>query len=135
MNFQFIKKFLLYGGGSVIALASDIGLLAALHYLMDMPELSAAATAFVFGCVVKYVVSEKLVYEDNREGSHTQSIIIYVIIAISALATNHLIIYLGVEVFNLDLLISKTISAGVVFVSNFFLLGLLVFKDPLGLKR
>ena len=134
MYLQLIKKFCLYGGGSVIALAADIGMLSFLHYVLSKSALWSAGIAFVFGCIVKYIVSERIVYEDNRQGSHTTSIVIYMVIALSALLTNHVIIYLGVNVFDMNLLLSKTISAGVVFISNFFLLGFFVFKDDLGIK-
>ncbi len=128
---ELLKKIALYGGGSVIALGADVATLALLHYLFNVGELAAAALAFVVGSYVKYVVSMKMVYDDNREGAKTRSIIVFILVALGAMIANHLIIYIGVELLGVNLMISKVVSAGVIFVSNFFLLGILVFKDPL----
>jgi len=120
-----------YGGGSILAVGADVGLMWVLASLAKTPYLVAAATGFAFGCVVKYVVSKYLVYEDNRGDDKALSIVLFVAIALCGLALNHVIIYLGVEYLGTHLLLAKLFSAGLVFVMNFFLLGLFVFKDPL----
>ncbi len=135
MYFDFLIKFLRYGGGSVIALGVDVGMLLLVAYATPAPYLVAAATGFVFGCFAKYAVSTYFVYEDNRDDDKTLSIVWFIAIALCGLALNHLIIYFGVEHFGLNLFFSKVISAGCVFVMNFFLIGMIVFKDPIIPKR
>jgi len=135
MYFDFFIKLLRYGGGSVIALGVDVAILLLVTYATSAPYLVAAATAFVFGSVTKYMVSKYMVYDDNRGDDKALSILWFVAIALCGLAANHLIIYLGVEHFGLNLFFSKVISAGFVFVMNFFLIGVIVFKDPIMPKQ
>ena len=131
MYFDFLIKFLRYGGGSIIALSVDVGMLLLIAYATPAPYLLAAAIAFVFGGVAKYLVSTYFVYEDNRGDDKTMSIVWFILIALCGLAANHTIIYLSVEYIGLSLFFAKVISAGFVFVMNFLLLGVIVFKDPL----
>lgn len=135
MNFQLLTKMIRYGASSIAALGVDVGVMWALFSLFKMPYLWAAALGFTVGCVIKYVVSKYLVFEDNRQGGKSLSRLLFIVIAISCLMLNHTIIYIGVDLFGMHLLFAKVFSAAVIFVLNFFLLGLLVFKDPLTSKQ
>ncbi|MFT6407754.1 MAG: putative flippase GtrA [Arenicella sp.] len=134
MNLQLLTKMFRYGGSSIAALAADVGIMWALFSVFTVPYLCAAAIGFTVGCVVKYVVSKHLVFQDNRQGGKSLSRILYIVIAIACLLLNHAIIYIGVDLLGAHLLTAKVLSAGVIFILNFFLLGLLVFKDPLTSK-
>lgn len=114
-----------------MAVGADVGLMWLLFSLANVSYLMAAAVGFTVGGVVKYLVSKYMVYEDNREGNKTMSIILFISFAIGCLLLNQVIIYVGVEFLNAHLLIAKLFSAGIIFVLNFFLIGLFVFKDPL----
>jgi len=72
-----------------------------------------------------------MVYEDHREGKEPLTIVTFIAIALSALLANQAIIYVSVEYLGAHLFLAKAISAGIIFVANFFLIGLFVFKDPL----
>ena len=135
MYFDFLIKFLRYGGGSVIALSVDWGVLAFMFDVVGVPYLVAVATGFIFGCFAKYAVSTYFVYEDNRNDGKALSILWFIAIALCGFAATHLIIYIGVEHLELNLYFSKFISSGCVFVMNFFLIGMIVFKDPIIPKR
>jgi len=135
MYYDFLIKFLRYGGGSVIALGVDVGVFLLVAYATPAPYLLAAAVGFVFGGVAKYLVSIYFVYEDNRGDDKAMSIVWFILIALCGLAANHMIIYLSVEYIGLNLFFAKVISAGFVFVMNFLLLGVIVFKDPLINKK
>lgn len=129
MRFSLFMKMAWYGATSSLAVGSDIGLLWLLMSSFSVPYLIAAAIGFSVGCVVKYLVSKYLVFENNQSNSEVHTVSLFILIAIIGLSTNHLIIYTGVEYFNLHVLLAKIVSAGLVFVMNFFLIGLLVFKD------
>ncbi len=131
MNLDFLIKVIRYGGSSLLAVGADVGLMWLLFSLANVSYLMAAAVGFTVGGVVKYLVSKYMVYEDNREGNKTMSIILFISFAIGCLLLNQVIIYVGVEFLNAHLLIAKLFSAGIIFVLNFFLIGLFVFKDPL----
>lgn len=135
MNWPFIEKFIRYGGSSLLALGTDVAALAILNYVLKFPYLLATGLAFVLGSVVKYLVSKHMVYEDNREGNEPQSIVTFIVIACGALLANQIIIYSCVEYLNAHLMLAKTLAAGIIFIANFFLIGLFVFKDPLYQKK
>jgi len=131
LSVYFLLKVLRYGGGSLLAVGADVGLMWLLASVANTPYLIAAGTGFTVGCVVKYLVSKYLVYEDNRGNDKALSIVVFISIALCGLALNQFVIYVGVEYLGAHLFLAKLFSAGLVFVMNFFLLGLLVFKDPL----
>lgn len=131
LNFDFFIKVLRYGGSSLIAVGADVGLLWFLASVVKVPYLIAAAAAFAVGGVVKYLVSKYMVYEDNRGDDKARSIVLFICFALACLLLNQIIIYVGVEILGVHLLLAKLFSAGFIFVLNFFLIGLFVFKDPL----
>lgn len=131
MNLEFLIKALRYGGGSLLAVGTDVGLMWFLASMAKVPYLIAAAVGFTIGGVVKYLVSKYMVYDDNRGDDKTISIVLFIVFALCCLLLNQIIIYVGVELLGAHLLLAKLFSAGFIFVINFFLIGLFVFKDPL----
>lgn len=129
IKFSLLVKMARYGATSFLAVGADIGLMWWLAYSFSISYLLAAAVGFCVGCLVKYLVSKYLVFDNNGERGETLTVTLFLLIAVVGLSVNHLIIFVGVEYLDVHLLLAKIFSAGFVFVLNFFLLGVFVFKD------
>jgi len=53
LSVYFLLKVLRYGGGSLLAVGADVGLMWLLASVANTPYLIAAGTGFTVGCVVK----------------------------------------------------------------------------------
>lgn len=125
-----IKKLLLYGASSALALGVDFGLLLWLHKVDGVDYLLAAAIGFSCGCIVTYICSRLFVFDNNSNRRDAITFVLFVLVGVLGLGLNHIVLYLGVDVFEITLVFAKCISAGLVFWFNFLLRGMFVFKDP-----
>ena len=129
-NTGFWAKLLRYGFSSGVALLVDVGLMLALVHWLGVHYLLAAAIGFSTGCLVTWLLSISIVFDDHSGRAAHRNLAYFVIVGVLGLALNHIILYIGVELLQLALLFAKGLSALVVFWFNFFLRGAFVFKDP-----
>lgn len=125
-----VAKLLRYGVSSACALLVDVGLLWGLTSYAGVNYLLSAGIGFSAGCLVNYVVSTTLVFEDNSARHQTTTLFLFFVVGVIGLIMNHVILYVGVDILSFHLLIAKAISAGLVFWFNFLARGYFVFKDP-----
>ena len=130
MSIGFIKKTILYGLSSLLALITDVGCMTLLVEFFQVQYLTASAIGFSLGCVVNYVVSKLYVFEDLSGNSPTVTISLFVLVGLVGLLLNQLIMWVAVEYFAAHYLLAKGFSTALVFWFNFLFRGYFVFKDP-----
>jgi Predicted membrane protein len=123
-------KLLRYAAASGAALAVDVGLILLLNLQLGLHYLWSAAIGFSFGCIVAYVISVVFVFDDQSGRDSKTQFLLFCFVGVLGLGLNHVILYIGVDLFALHVLLAKGISAGIVFWFNFFLRGTQVFQDP-----
>ena len=123
-------KLLRYGFSSGIALMVDVGLMMLLVLWLDVHYLIAAAVGFSTGCLITWVLSIRIVFNDQSNRAVGRNLLLFILVGVLGLGLNHIILYIGVDLAQTNLLIAKGFSAIVVFWFNFFLRGAYVFKDP-----
>ena len=126
----FWAKLFRYGLSSGLALAVDVGLLFLLVQYTDIHYLTAAAIGFASGCLLIWLLSVAVVFDNHSDRLARNNLLLFLLIGLLGLALNHLILYVGVDLIGIALLLAKACSAIIVFWFNFFLRGALVFKDP-----
>lgn len=135
LNISMFMKILRYGLSSAVALGVDFGLLVWLHQAVGLHYLLAAGIGFSAGCLVTYVLSITLVFDDQSGRDANTTFGLFFLVGVLGLGLNHCILYLGVDILGFGLVLSKVCSALTVFWFNFFVRGILVFKDPDLVKR
>ncbi len=126
----FWAKLLRYGFSSGLALLVDVGLMLALVHWLHIHYLLAAAIGFSSGCLVAWVLSISIVFDDQSSRASSHNLFLFVLVGLLGLVLNHIILYIGVDLIQTSLLFAKAASAVCVFWFNFFLRGAYVFKDP-----
>ena len=126
----FWAKLLRYGFSSGMALLVDVGLMLALVHWFDFHYLLAAAIGFSSGCLVAWVLSISIVFDDQSSRAASHNLFLFSLVGVLGLILNHIILYIGVDLLQIGLLFAKAASAIIVFWFNFFLRGAYVFKDP-----
>jgi len=126
----FWVKLLRYGFSSGLALMVDVGLMLLLVNWFDVHYLVAAAIGFSSGCLVTWLLSITIVFNDQSKRATAHNMLLFVLVGVLGLVLNHIILFIGVDLLQIHLLLAKGFSAIVVFWFNFFLRGAYVFKDP-----
>lgn len=136
LNLAMLKKMLRYGVSSAVALGVDVGVMVWLANVVGLHYLAAAGIGFTMGCLVTYIMSVTLVFDDQSGRSANTTFGLFFLVGILGLILNHCILYLGVDLLGFVLLTAKACSALTVFWFNFFVRGMFVFKDPdLAIKK
>lgn len=123
---QFLR-YLIVGGSAFVADTVTLRLLeyANFHYLW------AAAGGFILGVSVNYVLSKVLAFAGmEAKVSKRTELILFLAISLMGLALTELLMYLFKGLLGYHSLISKAISAAIVFLWNFFAKKLLYKKAP-----
>jgi len=116
---------------SAIALCIDVGLMWGLVKYSGVNYLLAAAIGFSAGCLANYLISVLFVFDDHSNRKQSVTLVLFTLVGLAGLLINHVVLFVGVDWFNLPLLVAKGVSAGCVFWFNFILRGYLVFKEIL----
>lgn len=85
-----------------------------IHYLVS------AAIAFLIGLLINYSISVKWVFNQRKLTSRKNEVLIFAGIGVVGLGLNEVIIWLCTEIFLFHYLVSKIVSAVLVYLWNFF---------------
>lgn len=116
-----IREFGAYGAASVVALLTDMGLLAVLVSKAHVHYLVAATISFVCGGVLLYVLSVTLVFRFRRIEHRGIELSWFVALGAVGLLVNAGVIYVAVAVGGLHFMVGKLLAAGCTFCTNFLL--------------
>jgi putative flippase GtrA len=122
---QFLRAVLV-GGLAFLADAAVLWLVEAvwLHYL------TAAVFGFIVGVAVNYVLSKLLVFKSNKISmSRAAGVAIYVFISAVGLGLTELFMIFFTETVGLYFMLSKVISAFLVFIWNYYGRRLIIYRE------
>lgn len=93
-----------------------------LHYLIS------AGIAFIFGLIVNYLLSIKWVFNVSVMDSRLMEFVVFTLIGIIGLGLNELFLWILTDILLIYYLISKIITAGIVYFWNFFARKVILFN-------
>jgi putative flippase GtrA len=118
-----IRYFFVGGAAAVV----DIGLFFLFANLLGFSWFPVSICTFLLATLVNYILSIKFVFESGAR--HQKHIEIIGVFAVSALAllVNQLVLYVAIEWFGWQLIVSKVIATATVFFWNYFGRSKLIF--------
>ena len=119
----------LYGLVSILALSIDVATLIVCTETFGLHYLLSAALAFLLGVSVAYVLSVTWAFKVRARTNRRQEFLIFAGIGIAGLGLNEFVMWNGTELLGLHYLVSKMLSAMLVFFFNFGLRKMLLFSD------
>ncbi len=122
-----IKDFLLYLVVGGIATVTEW----VLFFIMDKCYIHyaiATAIAYILSTFVNWLVGRLLVFKDNHSSFLKEILSIYVA-SIVGLLLNLIIMWLAIDVININEMISKISATAIVFFYNFIVRKLLIYKN------
>lgn len=118
-----------YGLVSILALSIDFSTLIICTETFELHYLLSAALAFTLGVSVAYGLSITWAFKVRARSDRRQEFLIFAGIGIAGLALNEFVMWNGTELLGLHYLVSKMLSALLVFFFNFGLRKTLLFSD------
>lgn len=112
---QFIRYFFVGGVAAVI----NIGLLFVFTEICNINYVISNIIAFIFGLVVNYCLSKKLVFTNDNSINKVFEFIIYAVIGVLGLGIDTLMLWIFTDKFKIYYMLSKIISTIITFVWNF----------------
>lgn len=120
------REFVLYVAASALALALDtLVFTSALKAGMGLP--AAAGAGFLSGLALNYALSTRLVFSQHRLADRRLEFVGFALIGVAGLILTEITLWVTMVQLGLMPLPAKLISAGVTFLSNFFLRKWLLF--------
>jgi putative flippase GtrA len=131
MPARVLRDLVKYGLCSLAALCLDASLLfllvhAGMHYLL------AAATSFLAGVLLAYVLSVRFVFADRRFMHPSREIAGFFAIGFAGLLLNQILLFGFIQGFGWSLVLAKASSVVLCFVFNFFFRRTLLFAAKPG---
>jgi putative flippase GtrA len=108
-----------YGAASAVALVADVTILWTLVHFCGWGYLAAAATSFLAGAVIAYVLSLKLAFKRHRLRDRRLEFAGFVAIGTAGVAVNSAVMSLTIHYLGLHYLLAKGVAAGCTFTCNF----------------
>ncbi len=126
---QFLR-YIFVGG---FAFVVDFSVLYALTEHVQLQYLLSAGVAFTVGLLANFLLSRKFVFTSGGLQSRTLEFVAFGLIGVVGLGVNHAVMWLFTEHVGAHYLVSKIVSAVIVFSLNFFMRKYLLYGN--GVKR
>jgi len=111
-----------------VAAAVDIGLFTVFARLLGYNYLVVAGCTFVVATLVNYWLGVRHVFESGARFSRSRELVLVFTVSTVGLAINQGVLFVAAAKLGLDLVLSKILATGVVFVWNYQLRANFVFK-------
>lgn len=118
-------RYFVVGGLSAVF---DIAFFFVFAKLLGYYYLGVAVVGFVFAVLVNYGLSVRYVFTSGVRFSRGQELALVYLVSAVGLGFHLLILYLAVDVLAIELMLSKLIATGSVFVWNFLARNYFVFR-------
>ena len=109
-------RYTLVGG---LAFVVDFGLLFFLTEYVCLHYLISATISFLAGLLVNYVISTQWIFRDSKIKNKKVEFILFGLIGVIGLILNNVLIYLFTDVVGLYYMLSKLVTAIIVYMWNF----------------
>lgn len=109
-------RYTLVGG---VAFVVDFGLLFVLTEYMDCHYLISATLSFLMGLLVNYLISTRWVFRESKISNRKLEFILFGLIGLIGLGLNNLFIYLLTDLMGVYYMVSKLVTAVLVYLWNF----------------
>lgn len=118
-------RYTFVGGFSFLV---DFGVLAFLTEVMHLHYLLSAGISFLFGLLVNYLLSVKWVFSTRMVENKYLEFLLFLVIGLIGLGLNELFLWMLTDLAHVYYLISKILTAVVVYLWNFFARKILLFN-------
>lgn len=122
---KIIKYFIV---GSIAALL-DFSLFYIFAKLLDYNYFIVAFFSFVIATFINYILSIKYVFQSGKKFSKRKEISLIYIVSGIAIIINQLSLYAFIDLFRIEMVISKIIATILTFFWNYFVRNNFVFKE------
>ena len=112
---QFIRYFFVGGIAAVV----NIGLLFIFTDLCNINYILSNIIAFIFGLIVNYCLSKKMVFTNDNSINKYFEFIMYAVIGVIGLGIDTFMLWIFTDKFKIYYMLSKIISTIITFVWNF----------------
>ena len=112
---QFIRYFFVGGIAAVV----NIGLLFVLTEICNINYVISNIIAFIFGLIVNYCLSKKVVFINDNSINKVFEFIMYAVIGVIGLGIDTLLLWMFTDKFKIYYMLSKIISTMITFIWNF----------------
>lgn len=112
---QFVRYFFVGGIAAVV----NISLLFVLTDLCNINYVISNIIAFIFGLIVNYCLSKKMVFINENSVNKVFEFIMYAIIGFIGLGIDTLMLWIFTDKFKIYYMLSKIISTMITFIWNF----------------
>lgn len=106
----------------------DIGLFTLFARLLGYNYLGVAACTFVVATGVNYALSVRHVFESGARFGRSQEVLLVFGVSAIGLGINQAVLFVAVDKLGLELVLSKMIATGIVFLWNYGLRANFVFR-------
>jgi putative flippase GtrA len=110
-----------------VSFLGNLGVFLMFVHLMDLNWVAGNIAGFVAGTSINYVLSLRFVFESKNLLRRETEIVLAFIVSAVGVALETILIHLGHEVANINLVVSKLAAAGVVFFWNYGARRFLIF--------
>jgi putative flippase GtrA len=114
-----IREAVGYAAASGVALAVDVGILTVLVKYFSWWYLAAAATSFVAGLILAYVLSLRWAFTKRRLKNERAEFAAFAALGLAGLIINGAVMFGCVRLLGLHYLAAKGAASGCTFLSNF----------------
>jgi putative flippase GtrA len=122
-------RYFVVGG---ISACFDIGFFFVFAKLLGYAYLPVAAVGFVFAVLINYALSVRYVFSSGVRFTRRQELLLVYLVSATGLALHLAVLYATVDWMGLELMLSKLIATGSVFLWNFLMRNYFIFREPLG---
>ena len=121
-----VARYFVVGGISALA---DISFFFVFAKLAGINYLGVATVGFILATLLNYFLSVRMVFTSGVRFSRRQEIALVYLVSAVGLSVNLGVLYAAVGVLGLELMLSKVIATGSVFLWNFALRNYFIFRE------
>jgi putative flippase GtrA len=122
-------RYFVVGG---ISACFDITFFYVFAKLLGYYYLAVAVVGFVFAVLLNYALSVRFVFSSGVRFGRAQELALVYLVSGVGLALHLLILYGAVDVMGVELMLSKLVATGSVFLWNFLARNYFIFRQPAG---
>jgi putative flippase GtrA len=121
-----IIKYFFVGG---IAATVDLTIFFIFAKLFGFNYLVIGAIGFIIATLVNYVISIHVVFNSGARFTKNVEITFIYIVSVIGLATNQMVLYVAIDILSIEMMISKILATGTVFLWNYTMRNYFIFRE------